>query len=623
MGNNLIPLFETTEEEKKVTKGVVDEIYFKPFLFGLSNKGIAHLLRSVSAAYLLKGENQFKIMAYQNAADAVEHLSTEIKDLWEAGKLYEISGIGYSIASHLDEYFKKGYSAHFASIFKGIPYTVFELMKVRSIGPKKAYKLVKELGLLNVDTLFEDLKKACLEGRVAIIPGFGKKSQEEILKAVEHYLKTKDAEERMILPYAYRLASEMIEYMKKNPYVKKIEALGSLRRMAPTIGDIDIAVVADKDKYKNVIEWFTKFPKTVKVENAGETKASIIVHPDVRVDLRLIEKEKFGSMLQYFTGSKAHNIKLREYALKLGYSLSEYGIKRLSDGKIFSFSDEKEFYKFLGLQYIPPEIREGEDEIELAVENRIPKLIELEDIKGEFHVHSSYDIKPSHDLGEHSYEELIIEAFRMGYQFIGFADHNPNITSNSPEEMVAILKERRVYIDQIISSKKFERIKIFIGLEVDILADGSLAIPEEAIKFLDYLIVSVHSSFNMNLEKMTERILKALRYPKVKILGHPTGRLINKREGYEADWEEIFKFAREKNIALEINSWPERLDLPDILIKHASSLGCIFAINTDAHSKYHLQNIQFGVAMARRGWLTSEKVVNTWKLDKIEEWIKS
>lgn len=622
MGDTLLPLFDS-KQERKVTEGIRDSIYFKPFLFGYTNKGISHLLRSVAAAYLLKGENQFKIIAYQNAADAVEHLSTEIKDLWEAGKLYEISGVGSSIASHLDEYFKKGYSTHFVSIFKGIPYTVFELMKVRSIGPKKAYKLVKELGLLNVDTLFEDLKKACLEGRVAIIPGFGKKSQEEILRAVEHYLKTKDAEARMILPYAYRLASEIIEYMKKNPFVRKIEALGSLRRMAPTIGDIDIAVVSDKDKYKNVIEWFTKFPKAVKVENAGETKASIIVHPDVRVDLRLIEEERFGSMLQYFTGSKAHNIKLREYALKLGYSLSEYGIKRLSDGKMFTFSDEKEFYKFLGLQYIPPEIREGEEEIDLAAENRIPKLVTTEEIKGEFHIHSNYDLKPSHDLGEHSYEELIEKAIGMGYQFIGFADHNPNITNNSPEEIVEILKKRRDYIDQIILSKKFECIKIFIGLEVDILPDGSLAIPEEAIKFLDYIIVSVHSSFNMDVEKMTKRILRALKYPKVKILGHPTGRLINKREGYEADWEKIFKFAKEKNIALEINSWPERLDLPDMLIKQAASLGCFFTIDTDAHSKYHLQNIKFGVAMARRGWLTSDKVVNAWELDKIDKWIKS
>ncbi len=622
MSNVLTPLFPS-EARKKTTEGIEDKIYFKRYLFGLSNKEIAHLLRSVAAAYLLKGENKFKIIAYQNAADAVEHLSAEIKDLWEAGKLFQITGIGPSIASHLDEYFKKGYSSHFASIFKGIPYTVFELMKVRSIGPKKAYRLVKELQLFNVDTLFEDLKKACLEGRVAMLPGFGKKSQEEILKAVEHYLKAKDKEERMLLPYAYRVAEEIMNYMKKNTDVKKIEALGSLRRMSPTIGDIDLAIVSEKKNYKNIIDWFTNFPKAVKVENAGESKASIIVYPDIRVDLRLIEEERFGSMLQYFTGSKAHNIKLREYALKLGYSLSEYGIKRLSDGKVFTFSNEEDFYKFLGLQYIPPEIREGEEEIELAAQGRIPKLIELQKIKGDFHIHSNYDLKPSHDLGEHSYEELAEEAMKMGYQFIGFSDHNPNITNNSPEEIVAILKKRKEYIVQIFSSKKFERLKIFIGLEVDIFPDGSIAIPEEAIEYLDYMIVSIHSSFNMSSEKMTQRILKALSYPKVKILGHPTGRLINKREGYEVDWEKIFKFAKEKNIALEINSWPERLDLPDIMIKHAASMGCIFSTNTDAHSKLHLQNMKFGVAMARRGWLTSDKVVNAWDLDKIEEWILS
>ena len=628
MSDVVAPLFSKAEEKKeKTTKAsftkVAHKIYFKPYLFGTSNKGVSHLLRSVAAAYLLKGENKFKIIAYENAADVVEHLSREIKDIWEDGKLYEIQGIGASIASHLDEYFKKGYSTHFVTIFKGIPFTVFELTKVRSIGPKKAFKLVDNLKLYNPESLFEDLKTACLEGRVALLPGFGKKSEKEILNAIEHYLQAKDKIYRMTLPYAYRLAEEIIEYLRKNPKVKRVDALGSLRRMAPTIGDIDLAAVVEKDDFQAVIDYFTKYPKAVKVENAGVTKASIIVHPDVRVDLRVIEEESFGSMLQYFTGSKAHNIKLREYALKKGYSLSEYGIKRLEDEKLFKFSNEEEFYKFLGLSYIPPEIREGEEEIDLALRKSLPKLVKLSEIKGDFHVHSSYDLKPSHDLGTHSYEELCKEAMSLGYSFIGFSDHNPNMSNNSREEIVTILKERKTYIDKIISSKKFERIKIFIGLEVDILPDGSLALPDEAFEYLDFVIASVHSSFNLSISAMTKRVLKALSYPKVKILGHPTGRLLNKREGFELDWEKVFEFAKKKSIALEINSWPERLDLPDTLVKEAGKYGCIFAINTDAHAKEHLANMRFGVAMARRGYLTKEQVVNAWDLDKIERWIRS
>ncbi len=615
-------LFANTKNDKNQLKHEnIELVYKKRYVFGTSNKDIAHLLRSVAAAYLIKGGNRFKIIAYQNAADEVEHLSREIKDIWEEGKLYSISNIGPSIASHIDEYFKKGYSSHFVEVFKGIPFNVFELMKVRSIGPKRAYKLVTSLNLYNPKSLFDDLKQACLEGRVAALPGFGEKSQKEILNAIELYLKTSSKTERMTLPYAYRVAEDIVEYMKKNPFVKKAEVLGSLRRMSPTIGDIDIAVVSTNNKA--VIEHFINYPKKNKVENAGETKASIILHPNIRVDLRVIDEERFGSMLQYFTGSKAHNIKLREYALKKGFSLSEYGIKRLSDGKMFKFSTEEEFYKFLGLQYIPPEIREGGDEIELASKHKLPQLIEVKDIKGEFHIHSNYDLKPSHDLGNHSYEELLEKADNLGYAFLGFADHNPSISGNTKQDILLILKKRKQIIDKIISSKKFERIKIFIGLEVDILPDGNLAIPISCLEYVDFIIAAVHSSFDLPVDKMTERILKALSFPKVKIFGHPTGRLLGKREGYELDWERVFTFAKRRNIALEINSWPMRLDLSDTLIKEAVSYGCIFVINTDAHSKDHLDNIKFGVAMARRGWLTKENVVNAWNLDKIEEWIKS
>lgn len=601
-----------------------------------SNKYIAHLLRSVAAAYLLKGKNKFKIIAYENAADTVEHLTRELKDLWEEKGFNQIQGIGPSIASHLDQYFKEGRSKHFEEILKDIPETVFELMKVRSIGPKRGFKLVKSLGLLNKKRLFEELKQACRQGRVARIPGFGQRSQEEILKAVEQYEKSMKLEKRMPLPYAFSIASEIVNYLKKHPKVKEVSVLGSLRRMLATIGDIDIAVKVEEEDfngegYKEIIDYFIGYPKAIRIDNAGKKKASIILSPNIRVDLRVIEVSSYGAMVQYFTGSKIHNIKLREYGLAKGYSLSEYGIKKISRGKkreknkakVYRFSKEEEFYQFLGLQFIPPELREGTNEIDLAIKNKIPILVKKNDIKGDFHIHSNYDLKPAHDLGKNSYKEIVAKGISLGYQYLGFADHNPSFSNHSQDRIIDILKQRKLYIDEKISGNKFERLKIFIGLEVDILPDGKIAIPEKGIKYLDYLIVSIHSSFQMSQKKMTERVLAGLGYPKVKIFAHPTCRLLNSREGIELDWEKVFEFCLKKNIALEINSSPQRLDLPDVLVRQAVNHKVKLVINTDSHANHQMDNMFYGVAVARRGWAKKSDIINTQDLDKVRKWIEA
>ena len=590
-----------------------------------SNKNIAQLLRSIAATYLLTNENRFKIVAYQNAADSVDQLSSELKSLWQDGKIRDVEGIGPSIASHLDEYFKTGRSKHFDSVLKKIPSTVFELMKIPTLGPKKAFKLVTSLRLTNIKTLITDLKKACNEDKIAKLPTFGAKSQEDTKEAIALFEKRSVKEDRMPLPYAYSISSDLIKYLKKNPKMKRADALGSLRRMVSTIGDVDIAVEADEEDADAIINYFTNYPKRLNIDNKGTKKASIIVSPNVRVDLRVTDTKSYGSMLQYFTGSKVHNIKLREYALKKGYSLSEYGIKevRFQKSILHEFETEEKFYKFLGLQYVPPEIREGTEEIEKADKKSLPKLVELKDIRADLHLHSSYNLKPSHDAGVNSYIEIAKKAKTLEYDYVGFADHNPSISNNTENEIIAIMKRRKDYIDHIFSTLKVEQSKYFIGLEVDILPTGKIALPQEAIKYLDYLLVSIHSGFQMSKEDMTKRVLSALSNPKVKIFGHPKGRLLGKREGVDLNWQEVFDYCKQKSIAMEVNAWPERLDLPDALVKDAVKAGVKLILNSDAHATSQMDNMFYAVSVARRGWSKKSDIMNTLGYEEFKKWLLS
>ncbi len=586
-----------------------------------SNKDIAHLLRSVSAAYELKKGNRFKIIAYDRAADTVEHFPEEIKDVWAEGKLSSVPGIGESIAKHLDEYFKTGKSKHFEEIFKGIPSPVFILMKIPGIGPKRAYKLARNLKIFNDKTAIPDLKKAALENKIAGLEGFGEKSQTEILEAIKRLQEIRQVEERMPLPYADEKARQIIEYLKKNPLITRVDVLGSLRRMVSTIGDIDIAVAGEDTNAKEIINYFIKYPKARKVDNAGEKKASIIIDPNIRVDLRVQDEPGYGSMLQYFTGGKAHNINLREYGLRKGYSLSEYGITNLNKKELHRFKDEESFYEFLGLEYIPPELREGTDEIERAKNKTLPKLIELTDIKGDLHIHTSFDVKPSHDLGMADPLEIAVKAKQLGYEYVGFSDHNPNLAHNSRQRINEIMKRRKAYIDKVLSPQKVEHSKYFIGIESDILPDGQIALPKESVDYLDYVIVSIHSSFSMGIKEMTKRVIRGLEFPKVKILGHPTARLLNKRESIQLDWNEIFAVCRKKDIALEINAWPNRLDLPDTLVRDAIDAGVRLVIDTDAHVLHEMDFMFYGVEVGRRGWATRSAIMNTLPFNEFKNWI--
>ncbi|MCL4382983.1 helix-hairpin-helix domain-containing protein, partial [Patescibacteria group bacterium] len=532
----------------------------------MTNQEIARLLKKIAAAYLVKNENRFKIMAYERAADSLENTPIEAKGLWQEGKLDEIQGIGPSIAGHLDELFKKGKIRHFEQVLKGLPEAMFSLLALPGFGPKKAYKLAKVLKLKSAKTAITDLEKAAKKGKIAVIEGFGEKSQQDILESLKSFKKGQLKENRINLPLASALATEIISYLKLCPQSLRIDPLGSLRRQVATIGDIDIAVATQDPQ--EVIDWFIKYPRKQKLVEKGPTGASLLLHNGRQVDLRVQKPKAYGAMLQYFTGSKNHNVHLRELALKHGLSLSEYGIKKLGKNhKINEYKDEESFYQAVGLPLIPPELRENTGEIEAALrqaQNKpdgLPNLVKLDDIKGDLHLHSDFPIEPSHDLGVSSMEEIIEKAESLGYEYLAFSEHAPSVSQHSKEQIFSILSRRRAIIEQLKLTTKI--VRVINLLEVDILTDGNLSIEKRSLALLDGVIASVHSGFQQNKEQMTKRILRALENPQVKILGHPTGRLLGRREGYEVDWEEIFAFCQKHGKALEINAWPERLDLPD------------------------------------------------------------
>ena len=588
----------------------------------MSNEQISKLLRNIAAAYTIKNEKKFRfqIIAYQKAADSIANSSIELVDYHKEGRFQDIPGIGESIKEHLDELFKTGKVKYFEWALAGIPDSVFVLMDIPSFGPKKAYRLVEEFKLVNPKTVIADIKKLAAKGRIAPLKGFGEKSQEDILRAIREFKEGKGKTTRMVLPFASEIADKIIQYLNRYPGVMDARTLGSLRRMVPTIGDIDIAVASNNAT--EVIGHFVKYPYLERIIEKGDVTASILVSGGRQVDLMVQPPNALGSLLQHFTGSKNHNITLREFALKKGLSLSEYGIKNLKkkNSKIQLYSSEESFYKTLGLQWIAPEIRENTGEIELSAKNKLPKLVELESINADFHLHSSFPIEPSHDLGSSSIEEIMKKAISLNYSYIGFSEHNPSISKHTKDQIYNLIKARNNKIDQVLSGKK--NIRVLKLLEVDILPSGDLAIDNKSLDLLDFVIVSVHSVFSMNKSLMTQRVIKGLSHPKAKVLAHPTGRLLNQRSGYELDWEKIFKFCKGSNKALEINAWPTRLDLSDQIIRQAVNLGVKMVINTDSHASYQMDNIKYGVAMARRGWATKSDILNTLEYNEFINWLR-
>lgn len=596
----------------------------------LTNLEIAKLLRKVAAAYTITGENRFKVIAYDNAATSVEHATSELSSLFKDGELGSVPGLGASIQAHLAELFETGKSKHFEDVLGKVNPAVFPLLEVPGIGPKKAQKLVDSLKIKDESRVVELLEQAAKAGKIADIETFGEKSQSEILENIERYRKGAIKEKRMALPQADLIASEIVDYLRKTcPEAKRIDRLGSLRREVATIGDLDFAVATDS--FEKIIEAFDKYPKAVSLVERGPTGASILLAAGRQADLRVGKPEEYGAMLQYFTGSKYHNIRLRDYAIKKGWTLNEYGISNIAEqkskskseekrNKVHTFADEEKLYNFLGLDYIPPELREDQGEIEAALTHKLPHLVTLSDIKGDLHTHSDYDLQPSHDYGVDSMPEMLLAAKKLGYVYFGFAEHNPKTSGLTDAQIVNILKTRSEKIEHLKASTK--SVQIITLLEVDIQPSGDLACPREGFVFLDAAIVSVHSTFGLDKTNMTKRVIRALNVPQAKILGHPTGRLLGEREGFELDWPEIFKICRDLDKALEINSHPSRLDLSDTLVHEAVRAGVKLVINTDSHNKEDLVNMKYGVSVARRGWAEPENIVNTWSYSRLINWLK-
>ena len=570
----------------------------------VSNREVIAALKEILAAMEVKNYNNFRIRAYQNAISILENLTVSIQDLWENKRLGEIPGIGSGIEEHLNEFFLEGKVAEFEEIKKGLPEGMFSLIGLRGIGAKRAYKLSMAFKLLDRENALEKLKEAAEQKKIRNLEGFGEKIEKSILEAIEEQKMTKNKKVRFLLPQAEEIVERIMNFMKGCDAVIDIEVCGSFRRKNATIGDLDIPVSTNKPS--EVLDYFLKFPEIKEVLVVGDKKASVVLSNEIQVDLRVSTPQAYGSMLQYFTGSKQHNILLRNYALSMGMSLSEYGIKK--DGKLREFSDEKSFYNELGLSYIPPEIRNGDFEIEAAKEGKLPDLIKLEDIKGDIHFHTIASD------GVNTLEEMIEEAKKLGYQYIGVADHAPSIQSRGLGTVLKIVSDTRKKINDINSSQT--DIKVLFGYEVNILVDNSLGLPDDILKDLDFVIAGIHTAFGQDKETVTKRLISAIENPYVRVISHPSGRLLNERDPADPDWRKIFSAARDNGVILEINAQPQRLDLPDDLAKSAMEWGVDLIIDSDAHSTREFSFMRYGVDNARRGWVQKDNVINTLAYDK-------
>ena len=572
--------------------------------YRLSNKEVIRILKEALAAMEIKGYNFFRIRAYQNAISILDNLTVSIYDLWETKRLDEIPGIGEGLEANLNELFKTGKVVEFEKLREGLPDGMFGLLGIRGIGAKKSYKLAKAFKLNNREDSADKIRDLAKAGKIRTLEGFGEKSEKDILSSIEQEKQSKNKKERILYSKAEEVVERITSYMKSSGLVKNIEAAGSFRRKNATIGDLDFPISTDNPE--QVIKYFMSYPEIKEVIVQGDKKASVSLTNDMQVDIRVCSPSSYGAMLQYFTGSKQHNILLRNYALGKKMSLSEYGIKDTSKD-IKEFKDEISFYKYLDLPYIPPEIRNGTNEIEFALKNNLPKLIEIEDIRGDVHVHTT------DSDGINTLEEMIEMGAKLGYDYIGITDHAPSIQSRGYGTVLKLISDKKKRISEM--NRRLNKPRILFGYEVNILADSSLGLPDEIMKDLDYCVASIHTSFNQDSETITNRLISAIENPYINIIGHPSGRIINQRDPTDPKWDRVFKAARDNNKILEINSQPDRLDLTDDLISSAIDWGVKLMINSDAHSLDQYLYMKYGIYNARRGWAEKKDIINTYPLN--------
>ncbi|MFY9844800.1 MAG: DNA polymerase/3'-5' exonuclease PolX [Terriglobales bacterium] len=570
----------------------------------MDNKAIAGLLYETADLLEIDGQDSFRVRSYRNAAEAIEALPQQVADLiQEPKKLLAVQGIGKGMLTNLQTLFKDGRIEAHTELLKKYRPSMLELLKIQGLGPKTIALIWSAYQVSDL----EGVEKLAREGKIRTLPRMGEKHEVKLLKAIEDYRRIAG---RFLLDTAEVLAEKLMEHLLSAPSgdlgIEKITTAGSLRRGRETVGDLDILVTGkgciDDESRQKLIEHLLLFPGLMDVIAQGENKVSFRQRNGMQVDVRLLPPESFGAAMQYFTGSKAHNVALRQRALKMGFTLNEYSLANLEDNKPVARKTEQEIYSKLKLDYIPPELRENCGEIEAAASHTLPALIELTDIRGDVHMHTV------ETDGRNTIEEMAAAARGRGYAYMAITDHSKNLAfANGLTDKRALDHIHRIRTVE----KEMGGVRIFAGIEVDILGDGSLDLSDAVLEQMDIVIASVHSQFNQDRAAMTDRLLKAIENPNTSLIGHPTGRLLLRRDAYHFDLDAILKAAAQHKVAMELNSYPDRLDLSDVHLRLAKQHGVKIVINTDSHHTSHLEKIRYGITQARRAWLTKEDVLNT------------
>jgi len=574
----------------------------------MKNKELADLFGKMADILEFKGENPFKISAYRKASRIIGDLTQDIEEITERGKLKDVPGIGEGMAQKISEYLKTGKISKLEEVKKGISDELIAMMDIPGMGPKTLSMVHKEKGISNLS----QLEKAVEDGSLIGLFGMGEKKVENIKRGIQLLKQSKG---RMNLGIAFPLAKRIVEALREKTGSRKIEWAGSLRRMRENIGDIDI--LATGPDLRKIFHTFTHLPEVKEVLASGETKASVIVEGGIQIDLRVVEEGSYGAALQYFTGSKGHNIHLRGIAKAKGIKINEYGV--FKGEKKIGGKEEKDVYQALGIEWIEPELREDRGEIEAAEDGHLPNLVEESEVKGDLHVHSKWSD------GTSSIEEIARAAQKRNYQYVAICDHSMSLKIAHGLDESRLMKqiEEIDRINEKLQGEKLKGFQILKGAEVDILTDGKLDLSEKVLEKLDLVVAAVHSGFKQDKAKMTKRIIRALENPLVHILAHPSGRLLGARDPYEVEIDEVMEAAKQFGKALEINAYFERLDLDDIHCRKAKEMGIRVAIGTDAHHLDQMWMISLGVAVARRGWLETKDVLNALPLKGILKWCRS
>jgi DNA polymerase (family X) len=577
----------------------------------VDNKAIANILYETADLLEIDGQDSFRIRSYRNAAQAVENLTEQIKDIIsEPKRVLAIPGIGKGMLINLQELLKDGSLSGQAELLKKYHPSMLQLLKIQGLGPKTIALIWSAYQVSDVD----GVEKLAREGKIRELPRMGEKHEQKLLKAIEDYRRISG---RFLIDAAEAEAQKLTDYLAKFPGIDRITPAGSLRRGRETVGDLDILVTGtaccSEGGRQKAVEYIAQYPPLMSIIGQGDNKISFRLRNDLQVDVRLLPPESFGAAMQYFTGSKSHNVALRQRALKMGYTLNEYSLTDLKTEKPVAGRTEEEIYAKLKLDYIPPELRENLGEIDAAEKHTLPDLITLDDLQGDVHMHTV------ETDGRNTIEEMAEAAKERGYKYIAITDHSKNLAfANGLDDKRAVAHIQRIRE----ANEKIDGITIFAGIEVDILADGDLDLSNDVLAQMDVVIASVHSVFNLEPAKMTERLLKAVGNPNTSMIGHPTGRLQLRRDAYHFDMDAVLNSAAKHRVAMELNSYPDRLDLNDVHLRQAKQRGVKIVINTDSHHTSHLDKIRYGILQARRAWLTKEDVLNTLAAEKFAKAMK-